>query len=187
MSLDLWLGSVTALAGTALGGVISFALSRQQINEARRQRREESQRLREQSSADRRFNCYSDFISKARSYRNAIRLLALDEMGQADMDRLDGLAAAADAASSLVFLVVESPGMYDACHAVLRSIGTCQAYIHQPAVRDSSYTAHIKERLAASLREFQAASRHELDVTGVESSRIMGDYSSGEQAEQEAT
>ena len=39
MSVDLWIGAATTLAGAGLGGLISFTLSRQQMNEARRQRR----------------------------------------------------------------------------------------------------------------------------------------------------
>jgi hypothetical protein len=176
MSVELWVGSATTLAGAALGGVISFVLSRQQINESRRQRIEESQRLRDQSSKDRRLDYYSEFISKARSYRNAIRLLSFAQADRNDVNRIDELAAASDTASSFVFLVVESSAMYDACHRVLKAMSECQSYIHKPASESSSDEASIKEAVAVSLREFQVVSRDELGVGGVNASHIMGHY-----------
>lgn len=178
MSADLWVGSATTLAGAFLGGVISYVLSRQQIREARRQRQEEQRQQSKQNSRDRRFTCYSDFTTKARAYRNAVRSFSQGKSDQADVANMDKLAADADATSSLVFLVVESHVTYDACRSVLRAINSFQSFIRQGA--DPSYAADLEDSLAASLREFQAASRDELGVTGVSQALIVGRASEAE-------
>lgn len=178
MSVDLWVGSATTLAGAFLGGVISYVLSRQQIREARRQHLEERRLQSKQNSRDQRFNCYSDFTAKARAYRNAVRSFSQGKSNQVDVVNLDKLAADADATSSLVFLVVESSVTYDACRSVLKAIGSFQSLIRQGA--DPSYIADLEDRLAASLREFQAASREELGVTGVGRALIVGRVSEAE-------
>jgi len=41
MASDVWVGAVATLVGAALGGAISFVLSRQQIKAARSQREAE--------------------------------------------------------------------------------------------------------------------------------------------------
>jgi hypothetical protein len=122
-------------------------------------------------SKDRRFGCYSDFVSHARAYRGAVSSLS---QGQTDhVQRLDELAAAADATSSLVFLVLQSVATYDACRSVLKAIRECQALAHQPVDPDASVAQQLEDTLAVSLREFQASSREELGVTGVERWRIL--------------
>ena len=63
---------MTTLAGALLGGAMSFVLSRQQAREARLQRQEEDARERLRRSADRRFQAYADFLTGARSFRNAV-------------------------------------------------------------------------------------------------------------------
>lgn len=174
MNADLWVGSLTTLAGALLGGVISYVLSRQQILEARRRNQEERKLQSEQSSRDRRFSCYSDFITQARAYRGAVRSLPLGPVGRTRVEHMDELAAAADATSSLVFLVLESVATYEACRSVLKSIRACQGFAHQPAGSDASVALELENTLAVSLREFQAASRDELGVVGVERTRILG-------------
>jgi hypothetical protein len=175
MSVDVWIGAVTTLAGAGLGGLISFVLSRQQITEARRQRLEEAQRSREQTSKERRFDCYVEFLSGSRSYRNALRSIGRERRSGAQPSHFDSLAADADAASSRVFLVVESAATYDACRSVVHAIGVAQESLHGSKFQpDSSKAVEINERMAASLRHFQAAARDELKVTGVDASRILG-------------
>jgi len=174
MTVGLWVGSVTTLAGAFLGGVISYVLSRQQIREARRQHQEERRLQSKQNSRDRRFTCYSDFTTKARAYRNAVRSFSQGKSDQVDVVNMDKLAADADATSSLVFLVVESSVTYDACRSILKAIGSFQSFIRQGADANPSYIADLEDRLAASLREFQAASREELGVTGVGRALIVG-------------
>ena len=56
VSSGLWVGAVTTLAGAVLGCAISFLLSRQQIIEARAQRKEEAERDRNRRSVERRFD-----------------------------------------------------------------------------------------------------------------------------------
>src|ERR1700722_8391123 len=164
MSVDLWFGSATTLAGAFLGGLISYFLSRQQIQEARRQHLEEWRLQRDQSSKERRFSAYSDFITRARAYRGAIRSLPRQPLDQSEIKQVDELSADADSTSSLVFLTLESAATYDACRSVLKAIGASQSYIHRPADKDWSQIDEFEDRLAASLREFQAASRDELGV-----------------------
>jgi hypothetical protein len=174
VNADLWIGSITTLAGALLGGVISYVLSRQQIQEARRQRLEESRLQSEQNSRDRRFSCYSDFVTQARAYRGAVSSLSQGQMDQSGgVQRLDELAAAADATSSLVFLVLQSAATYDACRSVLKAIRECQTFAHHAVDPDASVAVQLEDRLAVSLREFQASSREELGVAGVERSRIL--------------
>lgn len=175
MNVDVWIGAGTTLAGAALGGLISFVLSRQQISEARRQRAEEAERSRQQNSSDRRFDCYAEFLSHARSYRNALRSLAQQTAGNTDSAHFDSLAADADAASSRVFLVVESAPTYDACRSVVQAIAVAQESLHGSKFQpDPSKTMAINEGMAGSLRLFQAAARDELGVAGVDAARIIG-------------
>src|SRR5579859_8058542 len=55
VSTDLWLGTVTTLLGAALGGSISFIVSRQQIKSAWIQRQADAAEERNRRSEDRRF------------------------------------------------------------------------------------------------------------------------------------
>jgi hypothetical protein len=177
MSGDVWIGAVTTLAGAALGGLISFALSRQQINEARRQRVEQARLTREESSRERRLDCYAGFLSQARAYRNAVRSLGRRGSDVVATEQFDTLAAEADAASSQVFLLVESSDTYEACRSVVGAIGLSQKSLHAAESRSSASDAReINESVAASLRRFQVAARDELGVLGVDKGRILGEY-----------
>jgi hypothetical protein len=177
MSTDVWIGAVTTLAGAAVGGVISFVLSRQQIKEARRQRSDDAQRMKEQYSRERRFDCYADFPSQARAYRNAIRSLGREGLNEIDTKHIDSLAADADAGSSRVFLIVESSDTYEACSSLVHAIGVSQASIHAPEPHFfNSRVSEINREVAACLRRFQVASREELSVTGVNRISILGNY-----------
>jgi hypothetical protein len=66
MQSDVWIGALITLAGAALGGAISYPLSRQQIKEAREQRREYERWERARRSTERRFDVYADFLTHAR-------------------------------------------------------------------------------------------------------------------------
>jgi hypothetical protein len=175
LSADLWVGSVTTLAGALLGGVISFALARQQIGEARRRREEEWKSQSEQIRRDRRFSCYSDFITRARAYRGSIRSFSERRSDPANIERADKLAAEADSTSSLVFLALESVATYDACRAVLKAIGNCQSCIRQSDAPNSNSgkLGVLEEDLAMSLRRFQVAARAELEVSGVDAAHFF--------------
>ncbi len=168
---ELWVGAITTLAGAIIGGVISFALSHQQIVEARVQRTEDAQRDRNLRSVQRRFDAYADFLRRARSYRNAIRTPASTQTAANDAD---DLAQEADTAGSLIFLVAESLNTLDACREVMLAIGMSQTIIHDRN-HDSreAQRPEASEKMALSIRQFQAAAREELGVGGVDKSWIL--------------
>ena len=171
MSSELWVGALTTLAGAVLGGAISFLLSRQQILEARAQRKEEASLDRNRRSVERRFNAYAEFLTSARSYRNAVRPATITKAAFAD---IDALAQAADAAGSLITLVAESETTIAASHKLMPAISVAQDVIHDPD-RDSREARKPEaiDMLVLSLRQFQAAAREELDVGGVDRSWIL--------------
>jgi hypothetical protein len=112
VSADVWVGAVTTLAGALLGGTMSFILSRQQAREARLQRQEEDAREQLRRSADRRFQAYADFLTGARSFRNAVEAYYLHPRHKPSLTAIDALLQSANDASALVFLVVESDDTY---------------------------------------------------------------------------
>ena len=101
VSSELWLGAPATLTGAALGGAISFVVSRQQINEARLQRVEEAERDRYRRSLDRRIDAYADFYTRARSFRNSIRPHGHHPVPRATVEEMGALARSAHAASSV--------------------------------------------------------------------------------------
>src|SRR5205814_5713533 len=122
-----------------------FGLGHQQIRESRGQRAEEARRERMRRLEDRRFISYSEFLTLARSYRNAIRSDSPAGLNAADVA---ALAAQADSASSAVFLLTESPVTYDACRRVLSAIGWSLAVLRDERNRDdqtlwAEVTLHI--------------------------------------------
>jgi hypothetical protein len=167
VNTDIWVGAVTALIGAGLGGAISFVLNRQQSNDARLQRKEEELRERKRRSEDRRFQAYSDFLTRARSYRNAVQAYYLHADNRPPLGEVDALLLAATDASSLVFLVVESDGTYKGCITILQALWRTQTIIHhiEPSTADDPWT-EINNELGRSTRNFQNAARHELGVSG---------------------
>jgi HAMP domain-containing protein len=166
VSSDLWLGAITTLSGAVLGGAISFVLSRQQIKEARVQRAQDASRERHRRSLDRRIDAYADFYTRARSFRNALRP-GQQVVPRLTADEIGALARSAHGASSLVFLLVESPRTRDACREVVLAMSDAQGVIddHDSPPPDKPWPA-LNERMAIMLREFQAAARAELEVDG---------------------
>ena len=164
---DVWVGAVTTLVGAALGGAISFVLSRQQLKDARLQRKEEATREQRRRSEDRRFQAYSDFLTRARSYRNAVQAYYLHADNRPSLDQIDALLHAANDASALVFLLVESKGTYEGCIAVLQALWRAQTIIHhiEPSSADDPWT-EINNELGRSTREFQNSAKSELGVSG---------------------
>jgi hypothetical protein len=166
VSADVWVGAVTTLAGALLGGTISLALSRQQARDARLQRQEEDARERLRRSTDRRFQAYADLLTGARSFRNAVEAYYLHPRHKPSLTAIDALLQTANDASALVFLVVESPGTYQGCRDVLRSLGRARAVIHgiESAVGDP--WPELNMLLGRATREFQNSARTELGVSG---------------------
>jgi hypothetical protein len=167
VSSDVWVGATTTLIGAVVGGAISFLLGWQQVREARRQRREDDVRERYRHSADRRFQAYSDFLTRARSFRNAVETHYSQPGHQPSVSELDSLLQAANDASTLVFLVVESEATYEACRRALRALGNARALIHdsKPGAHGQTW-ASLNELLGRATREFQNAARAELGVAG---------------------
>ena len=167
MSSDVWIGAVTTLAGAGLGGAISFLLSRQQMREARRQRQEEDAREHRRRSADRRFEAYADFLTRARSFRNAVEAYYLQSGHKPSLKEIDSLLQSANDASALVFLVVEDDATYEGCRTVLRALSRARKVIHgieKPESADPWDELNIM--LGRATREFQNAARDELEVAG---------------------
>jgi len=167
VSSAVWVGAATTLIGAVLGGAISLALSRLQSKDARLQRQEEEAREQRRRSVDRRFQAYSEFLTRARSFRNATESYYLHPRHRPSLAEMDSLLHAANDASALVFLVVESEGTYEGCRAVLRALGKARAVIHgiEPAAAEDPW-AGLNLLLGNATREFQNAARSEMGVTG---------------------
>lgn len=167
MSNDVWVGAIVTLVGAALGGAISFVLSRQQLNYARLQRKEEAAREQGRRSEDRRFQVYSEFLIQARSYRNAVQAYYLHSDNKPSIAELDSLLRAAQDASTLVFLVVESEGIYRGCRAVLGALRKARAIIHhiEPSSTNDPW-AELNIEFGRAAHEFENAACNELELGG---------------------
>lgn len=163
MGSQVWIGAAATLLGVVLGGAASFTLSRQQMKDARAQRAEEAAREREKRSEDRRIKAYSDFLTRARSFRNAVMHYCYRPQGKLTLDILDDLMREAGDASALVFLVLETPEVYDTSRALLRAMGdaldTVQNIVSRPT---KDFSQELSVILAPALRNFQIAAREEL-------------------------
>lgn len=119
-------------------------------------------------------DAYAAFITGARSYRNALRPLEKRPATDISRSELDGLAAVADNAASLVFIVLRSEATYHSCRAIVSAINRTQDALHRvDTVLTNSQRVSINNDMAQLLREFQVAVRDELEVTGIESSVIL--------------
>lgn len=174
MDINLWLGAATTLIGAVIGGTLSFVLSRQQMKDARAQRMENDAREERRRTMDRRFEAYADFITHARAYRTAIRPHSDRSSPTIPVDELDALARAADQASSIVFLVLQSKQTFDACRQILKAVRNAQDFAHtaNPANMPDAWAEHSKT-IANLLRRYQVAVRSELDVTGLNDSVML--------------
>jgi hypothetical protein len=160
-------GAITTLSGGLLGGAISFVLSRQQLNEARLQRKAEAERERRRRSEDKRYQAYSEFLTRARSYRNALQEYYLHANNRPTLGEIDVLLRAANDSPALVFLLVETEETYEACRTVLRALWKAQKILHgiEPSSAEDPW-GEINNDLEGATREFQIAARKELGVSG---------------------
>jgi hypothetical protein len=172
MSADIWLGAVTTLAGAGLGGVISLALNRQQMRDAREQRTEDDERLKNRRSEDRRFDAYTNFSTCLRSYRDSIRVLEDPSAGQVSVDEIDAFARSVNTASALAFFIVESQATYQACRAIIGAVLKVQTALHSMD-RSQALWTELNAEIAALVREFQVAARDELGVGGIDRSVFL--------------
>ena len=167
MSSDVWVGAATTLIGAALGGAISFLLGRQQVLEARRQRGEDDAREQRRRSMDRRFAAYADFLTRARSFRNAVEAYYARPGYGPSLAEVDSLLQSANDASALVFLVMESEQTYEGCRVVLRALSSAREVIHDAAPGTAADPwPDLNLLLGRTTREFQNSARNELEVAG---------------------
>jgi hypothetical protein len=167
VSSDVWVGAATTLVGAAVGGAISYLLSWQQVKEARRQRGEDDAREHRRRSMDRRFAAYSEFLTRARSFRNAAEAHYLQPGHGPSLAEMESLLQSANDASALVFLVLESEQTYQGCRNVLRALGQAREIIHEPEPDAAGDPwADLNVLLGGATREFQNSARTELGVTG---------------------
>lgn len=166
MSASIWIGALATLSGTALGGVISFALSRQQIRAAREQRAEESVREDRRRSIDRRLDTYSDFLIHVRTFRNAVRSYYQNNGKESVASEVDKLLRSANDASAAVFLLAGTVKTRDACAATLRAMGETQRTIHSTGknARQENPWPRINSLLGDAIHNFQDAVREELSI-----------------------
>ena len=163
----MWVGAVTTLAGGLLGGAISFIVSRQQARDARRQRAEDDIREQRRRSEDRRYAVYSDFLTQARSFRNAVEAYYAHPRGKPGVTEIDSLLQNANDASALVFLVVESQETYEGCRSVLRALSRARALLNKAEKNPAAGPwDELNPLLGQAIREFQNAARGELGVSG---------------------
>jgi hypothetical protein len=175
VSSDVWIGAATTLAGAILGGAISFLLSSQQVREARRQRQDDDTRERRRLSIDRRFTAYADFLTRARSFRNAAEAYYLQPGRGPSLAEVDSQLQSTNDASALVFLVVEGEQTYKGCRDVLRALQRARKVIHgtEPDAdadtdtdTDAGPWPELNLLLGRATREFQNSVRNELEVSG---------------------
>lgn len=168
MDAQLWVGAAVTLLGVALGGVISLALNRQQMKDARDQRAEDAARQQHRASLDRRFQAYADFMTRARSYRNVVRDYCLRSDHKLTLTDIDHFMRATSDAAGLIFLVAESTETYDACRHALMALGQIGELVRQlePHSAGDSWP-QLRDAMRAPLRDFQVAARKELGVSGI--------------------
>jgi chitinase len=150
-----------------LGGAISFLLGQQQVKEARRQREEDDAREHRRRSMDRRFAAYADFLTRARSFRNAVEAYYSRPGHGPSLAEVDALLQSANDASALVFLVMESEQTYDGCRDVLRALRSARMVIQatEPDAAADPWP-DLNVLLGRATREFQNSVRKELGVSG---------------------
>jgi hypothetical protein len=116
-------------------------------------------------------------LTKARSFRNAIRGYGEQPDPAFGPKEIDAIARSAHTASALVFLVVESTATYDVCAAVVSAMKGVQGFLpdfgSRPEVPEDDPWPELNDRMARLLREFQVAAREELGIGGVDPSWIL--------------
>jgi hypothetical protein len=116
---------------------------------------------------DRRFAAYADFLTRARSFRNAVESYYLQPGHGPSLAEVDALVQSANDASALVFLVMESEQTYEGCREVLRALKRARGVIHEtePGAAADPWP-HLNLLLGRTTREFQNSVRNELGVSG---------------------
>jgi hypothetical protein len=166
VSGDLWIGAAATLGGAALGGAISFVVSRQQLRDAREQRAEDAAREDRRRNADRRFAAYAEFNARVRQFRNALRPYGYQPVPRLSMDEISALARAAHDASSAVFLIAGNPRTVEACRKLVAAMSRAQGVIDDTGSAPSDKPwPELNETIASAVRSFEEAARDELEIS----------------------
>lgn len=169
METAVWLASVTGLVGVALGGLVSLAVSRQQIREAHALRADEASQERYRRSVDRRFKAFSEFIIHHRAARGALQFYYSQLEGKPSLSDISKVLRSARDSAAMTFLVLETERTYKACRGVLRALEQAQNAVYETAGDPSTNPGQeINLALGRAMREFQNAARAELEVSGPE-------------------
>jgi hypothetical protein len=165
----VWLASVTGLIGVVLGGLVSLAVSRQQIREARKQRADQALEERYRRSVERRFKAYSEFINCHRSVQHAVNSYYSQVPGSPSVSDITALLQSANNASAMVFLVAETERTNKACIGVLHVLRETQRVVGGEALSSTdSPRSKLNIQMGRAMREFENAARTELGVGGPE-------------------
>lgn len=169
METAVWLASVAGLVGVVLGGLVSLAVSRQQIREARALRADEASQERYRRSVDRRFKAFSEFIIHHRAARGALLFYYSQLEGKPSLSDISKVLRSARDSAAMTFLVLETERTYKACRGVLLALEQAQNVVYGTAEDPSSNPGQeISFALGRAMREFQNAARAELEVGGPE-------------------
>jgi hypothetical protein len=169
MGSAIWLASATGLIGVALGGLVSLAVSRQQIREARALRADEASQERYRRSVDRRFNAFSEFIIQQRAARGALLFYYSQLDGKPSLTEVNKALRSARDSAAMTFLVLETERTYKACRGVLHALERAQNAVYENTERPSTNPgSETSNELGRAMREFQNAVRAELEVNGPE-------------------
>ena len=134
--------------------------------------------MRHRRSEERRFQAYSEFLTGVRSCRNAVQAYYLQSDNGPSTEELDVVLQAANDASALVFLVAESEETYQGCVAALGALWKARVMIHElDASGAGGSWAELHADFGRSMREFQNAVRHELQVSGPAHPWVISDAS----------
>lgn len=155
--------------GVVLGGLVSLAVSRQQIREAGKQRADEALEERYQRSVERRFEAYSEFINCHRSVQHAVNSYYSQVPGCPSVSDITALLQSANNASAMVSLVAETGRTNEACIGVLRALRETQRIVcDETRSSTDNPQSKLNIQMGRAMREFENAARTELGVGGPE-------------------
>jgi hypothetical protein len=170
-------GAALGVIGTVIVAVTGFRNTRAITDKTIQAAAQDSIRARNDARTDRLWErkaaAYADFITHARSYRNALRAFGESTNSKPAPADMNSLAVAANNAATLVFIVLESQQTYDTCRAIIRAINASQVTLSKTSnTLSRSQATKLNSYVAQLLRDFQVAARNELDVRGIDPSVI---------------
>jgi hypothetical protein len=139
------------------------------LKAAHDQRVEDAEQDKHRRSIERRLSAYADYLDKARSFRNALRLHGNQPVPLLAPKDISALARSAHDASPLAFLVVESPRTRVALGELARVMSGIQRVLDddRPALADKPWD-DFNKRIKPALDEFEDAAREELEIRWIE-------------------